>query len=327
MLIRLCLVVLLATQPAFAHEGRPLFLQLTQLTENRFELAWQLPPQLSHAQALTITLAQHGSEPSADGDCRAINQISVSITYPSGHRQLQCPQGMDTAQLLAKLKFGGQNPGITSLVRLVDDSGHAVSMFFPPGETDLLIKIRAQNNSFFNYLQQGLLHIASGYDHLLFVFCLVLLCATWQRLVLCISGFTIAHSITLGLAAFEFIWVPISAVEAVIALSIAFLAAEIVRNDRRSLTWRHPIAAAAAFGLLHGFGFASALLDIGLPNQETLIALLAFNLGVELGQLGFVLLLIPLLLLARRAPFDAHKPSAYIIGILAMFWTLQRILT
>jgi hydrogenase/urease accessory protein HupE len=191
-----------------------------------------------------------------------------------------------------------------------------------------------------DYLMLGVRHILEGYDHLLFLACLLLIAGTGRRIFITITGFTLAHSITLVLSALGVLRVPIPPVEAAIAFSIVFLAVEIVRGNERSLTYRHPIVVSSSFGLLHGLGFAAVLAEAGLPQIEIPAALLSFNLGVELGQVLFVVgivVLFQLLRLAARAlgkgdlavstlrPLEA--PAAYAVGILACFWMIQRVAT
>jgi hydrogenase/urease accessory protein HupE len=191
-----------------------------------------------------------------------------------------------------------------------------------------------------DYLTLGVRHILEGYDHLLFLVCLMLIAGTGRRILITITGFTIAHSITLVLSALGLVRVPIPPVEAAIALSIVFLAVEIVRCDNNSLTYRYPIAVAAAFGLLHGFGFAAVLGETGLPQTEIPAALLFFNLGVELGQIAFVLAIVLVYQLIRfaggtrmnrdvsiAALRPLQVPAAYAVGILASFWMIQRVAT
>jgi hydrogenase/urease accessory protein HupE len=183
-------------------------------------------------------------------------------------------------------------------------------------------------------------HILEGYDHLLFLVCLMLIAGTGRRILITITGFTIAHSITLALSALGVVRVPVPPVEAAIALSIVFLAVEIVRGDKNSLAYRYPIAVSSSFGLLHGFGFAAVLGETGLPQTEIPAALLFFNLGVELGQVIFIVGVIAayqLIRLAARAVRDRdlsidalrplQTPAAYVVGILASFWMIQRVAT
>jgi hypothetical protein len=181
------------------------------------------------------------------------------------------------------------------------------------------------------FLGQGIEHILFGVDHLLFVLGLLAIVRTPWMLVKTITAFTVAHSITLAIATLGYASVPAGPLEAAIALSILFLGPEIVRAWRgeSSFTIRHPWVVAFAFGLLHGFGFASGLTALGLPPGEIPLALLAFNVGVEIGQLAFVALV--LLLVRAFKVLHVHWPRAlalapaYVVGSLGAFWTIQRI--
>jgi hydrogenase/urease accessory protein HupE len=189
------------------------------------------------------------------------------------------------------------------------------------------------------YLGLGVKHILGGLDHLLFVACLVLLTGWSRRLLVTITGFTLAHSVTLALATLGLVQVPIAAVEVMIALSVVFVASEIVRGRRDSLTQRYPVLVSSAFGLLHGFGFAAVLHEIGLPSSAIPTALLFFNVGVEVGQILFVLVLaivicgfcgLVKLALSRdawsgrvRAPVTLV--GVYAIGGVACFWLILRV--
>jgi hydrogenase/urease accessory protein HupE len=181
------------------------------------------------------------------------------------------------------------------------------------------------------YLKLGVEHILLGIDHLLFVLALLLITRGTWRLVKTITAFTVAHSITLGLAALGFVHVPSAPVEAVIALSIVFVAAEIIhlRRGREGITARAPWIVSFRFGLLHGFGFAGALSEIGLPAGHIPLALLFFNLGVEAGQLMFVAAAMAAVVLVRQVrvflPGWVEEPVPYAIGSVAMFWVIQRV--
>ena len=201
------------------------------------------------------------------------------------------------------------------------------------------------------YTLFGIEHILEGLDHLLFVACLVLIARTTRRILVTITGFTIAHSITLSLAALDIVKLPIPPIEAVIALSIVFLAREIALHRRDTLVWRYPIAVSGTFGLLHGFGFAAALGEIGLPQSEIPAALLAFNVGVEIGQVLFVCAIVLLTWIVTTLPrglfrlrlsgtreseitsrvqpvkiFELlEKPVAFGVGGITMIWTVERL--
>ena len=182
-------------------------------------------------------------------------------------------------------------------------------------------------------------HIWIGIDHLLFVACLLFIARTPRRLLITITGFTIAHSITLALSALDLIRIPTPPVEAMIALSVLFMAWEIARGNYQSLTHRFPVAVSASFGLLHGFGFAAVLRDIGLPQTELPTALLFFNVGVEIGQVLFVVALVvaffalkpALVRLLRSAKHNevlwssATVPASYVIGAVASYWMIDRV--
>ena len=180
------------------------------------------------------------------------------------------------------------------------------------------------------YLVQGIRHICFGLDHLLFVFGLLLIVKNRWMLVKTITAFTVAHSLTLAIATFGWASPPVPFLNAAIALSIFFLGPEIVREWRgeTSFTIRHPWVVAFLFGLLHGFGFSSALTSAGLPRADLPLALLGFNLGVEIGQLAFVLLVLALERAFRA--LEIHWPRwvealpGYAVGTLGAFWTIQR---
>jgi hydrogenase/urease accessory protein HupE len=186
----------------------------------------------------------------------------------------------------------------------------------------------------------GVEHILLGIDHLLFVLGLLFLVGNWKQLVGTVTAFTVAHSITLAGATLGWVHAPQAPIEATIALSVMFVAAEILRRarGRRDLAARAPWLVAFVFGLLHGFGFSGALREVGLPEQDIPLALLFFNVGVEVGQLVFIAVVVLLLSVAtrllrtsgrtERGPWYSEAmirvPVAYVIGSVAAFWTVQR---
>ena len=197
-----------------------------------------------------------------------------------------------------------------------------------------LAELQAGSGSFFSaakrYTTLGVEHILLGFDHLLFILALLLLVSTTWTLVKTITAFTVAHSITLGLATLGFIYVPTLPVEAAIALSIVFLCAEIVhvQQGKAGLTYRYPWMVAFMFGLLHGLGFAGALSAVGIPRGEIPVALLFFNIGVEIGQLLFVFGVLVGVWLLRRLRLEQQQwvrvMPAYLIGTLATYWFVER---
>ncbi len=217
------------------------------------------------------------------------------------------------------------------LVRVALADGRVVSRLLRPDAPSFLFTSETAGPAAGGYFVLGIEHILLGIDHLLFVLALVLIVRGVGLLVKTITAFTVAHSITLALAALGVVEVPSAPVEAIIALSIVFVAAEIIhrRQGRSGLTERAPWVVAFTFGLLHGFGFAGALAQVGLPQNDIPLALLFFNLGVEAGQLAFVGVVLALIaLLARlRLPLPRWAPwlPPYAIGSVAMFWVIQRV--
>ncbi|WP_171018978.1 HupE/UreJ family protein [Microbulbifer harenosus] len=190
------------------------------------------------------------------------------------------------------------------------------------------------------YFALGFTHMLLGMDHLLFVLALVVLVSGWRQLITTITAFTLAHSVTLSLAVLGIAGLPQEPVEVVIALSVAFVAVEILHKleGRKTLTIRKPWLVAFGFGLLHGFGFAGALSDIGLPDHAIPLSLAVFNLGIEVGQLAFILAIGALGLVLRRMP-SVHQwevrtghsatvasalPVAYLVGGLSVWWLMGR---
>lgn len=180
------------------------------------------------------------------------------------------------------------------------------------------------------YIKLGIEHILTGYDHLLFVFSLLLIAKNMKVLIIAISAFTLSHSITLLSAVYGFIDIPILYVEAMIALSIVFLARELLIVNENSLTRKHLEYISFIFGLLHGFGFSNVLRSIGLPQEDMFLALFSFNLGIELGQLAFIFISSFILFFMKKRlqkyTSISLKISAYTIGALSFFWLLQRVI-
>lgn len=217
------------------------------------------------------------------------------------------------------------------LLRIIDKKGNIVSGRISPDNPYYKIKKTVgKMDAIRTYVIFGFEHILEGMDHLLFVACLVFLSTSYRKLIWAITGFTLAHSVTLLLSALKIVQLPIPPIEAAIALSILFLAVEIAKRNKDSLAYRYPVAVSSSFGLLHGFGFASALMEIGLPQTERILALLFFNVGVEIGQLFFVAILLGSLWLVglfwKRSKVALLTPGSYVIGSVATMWLIQRIM-
>ena len=309
---------------AYSHDGRPVYLEVNQLSDTEYELAWRIPSTIEPMNLPAIYL---------EGACTEKKALSAT-TGLLGKRLYECVEPDVSLQI--GLYFPRTNPSLSSIVR-IERSGFPFRFLHAgPGVTVIKIPSSINDNSLFSeYGKLGVAHILGGYDHLLFLLCVVWLAFTFKRILLAVTGFTIAHSITLGLAALGIVTPAIEPTEALIVLSIIFVAAELARQKRASLSWRYPVAVSSVFGLLHGFGFASVLKEIGLPSNDALMALFAFNLGVEAGQLLFIVALIALLWSVQKASadkFDLSGPSSqrlsgYVAGIFATFWFFERLAT
>jgi hydrogenase/urease accessory protein HupE len=211
-------------------------------------------------------------------------------------------------------------------------NGSSFTYLIKPVRPYVLLNLeKRQSPPVWEYIQLGIFHIWSGFDHLLFVLGLLLLVTKRSKLLWTITAFTTAHSITLALATLQIVQVPSAFTEAAIAMSIVFLAVELVNHYRgnNGFAYRYPWLVAFLFGLLHGLGFAGALQDVGLPQNNISLALLLFNVGVELGQLAFVMVMV--LIIAGISKLHPAKLISqkyivpYCIGTLAAFWTIERI--
>jgi hydrogenase/urease accessory protein HupE len=314
---------LLGALPAVAHESRPALLQLTETQPGRYEVLWKRP------QRGDLTLGLQAAWPADCGDLApAASQIVPGAMIE--RRLVECGES----------GLIGRRIGIDGLVSTSTDVLVRIEFLDGRVQTNLLkpaspwLDVRGPRPAMAiaaEYFVMGVEHILLGIDHLLFVLGLVLIVQSAWLLVQTITAFTLAHSITLAVATLGFVHAPQPPVEAVIALSILFLASELARRRRgeSGLTARYPWLVAFSFGLLHGFGFAGALAEVGLPETDILLALLVFNLGVEAGQLLFVAGVLALLWLGRRmvvsAPRWLQDAPAYAIGSLAAFWLIQRV--
>lgn len=315
---------------ARAHESRPLYVEVTETAPLAFLLQWKIPPSVMLDNAPEVSMTE---------SCTPATTPAVAGAAQGSLRRRTYRCEADPAGTALQIHYPLFNPSVSALVRISRLSGERHSLVASPEQTEVIIpEVESFAAVARDYLTLGVRHILEGYDHLLFVTCLLLIAGTGRRILVTITGFTIAHSITLALSAMGLVRVAVAPVEAAIALSIVFLAVEIVRGDQKSLTYRYPIAVASSFGLLHGFGFAAVLGETGLPQTEVPAALLFFNLGVELGQIIFVAGVIVVYQIARRTALafadrelsvDAMRPlqtpAAYAIGSLASFWMMQRI--
>jgi hydrogenase/urease accessory protein HupE len=307
---------------AHADVFRPAYLEVRESGSDRYDVLWKLPLQ---------------------GDLRP----GVQVRFPPGTMELTPRQGVFIGNAYVERwrisrpgGLAGQTLGIEGIASGVTDVIVRVERADGTSQVERLLPQRPQFtvqaasgalDVARSYLVLGVGHILGGVDHLLFVLALLLIVRGGKRIFITITAFTVAHSITLVSATLGWVHVPGPPVEAMIALSIVFVAAEVVHGLRGKpgLTARAPWVVAFSFGLLHGFGFAGALAEVGLPQTAIPVALFMFNVGVEIGQLIFVAGMLGVAALLLRVPLRPSRwlraAPAYGIGTVAMFWVVERI--
>jgi hydrogenase/urease accessory protein HupE len=324
------LAVLLA-QPAISDELRPGYLEMRQTSPGVYNLLFKIP-----ARGKDLRLAIYVKLPEGTQDVgppRASFSDGVYVERRTIRR--------DGGFIEQSVSIDGLSATSTDvLVRIESLAGAVQTERLSPTKTAFIIQaVPGAWEIAATYLHLGVEHILFGFDHLLFVLALVILVRDWKRVAITVTAFTIAHSITLAAATLGFVNVPGPPLEATIALSIMLVAVEILnaRRGKPSLTARLPWLVAFCFGLLHGFGFAGALAEVGLPQHAIAIALLFFNVGVEIGQLIFVAAVLSLISLLRNAASRLLEPAAiqpalnrldvtvaYAIGVMAAYWLIER---
>lgn len=328
----LCLVLLVSPFGALdarAHALDPGYVDLRQIGGDTWQVFWRKPdvqgaPMEINALLPETCAPRSGPPPRTDGRAWIASWTAVCPDGLAGRPVVIGGLDRQATDVLVRVQRRDRPP---TTHRLTPDR----PSFIPPADPSPMAV-------FGTYGVLGFDHILEGWDHLLFVLALVLLIPDTWRLVGTITAFTIAHSITLALASLGHIAVPGPPVEAIIALSVVFLAVELLKRKEGQprLSERAPWIIAFAFGLLHGLGFAGALKDIGLPDTDIAVALLAFNLGVEAGQLAFVTLLLVTGFVVRRLVIRRMPPrlalqrrgaavSAYVIGSVATYWLAERL--
>jgi hydrogenase/urease accessory protein HupE len=318
---------------ASAHRLSPAFFGLTETAANVFQVQWKVSISGGLAAAL---------EPQVPAGCSLSGTVRTYVVQDARfqHAEMTCAEG------LAGREFEVDGLPLTQtdvLLRVDYLDASAFNHRLTPDAPRVVIPQRPSSLDVIRtYLVLGVEHILLGIDHLLFVLALLLLVRGVGRLIATVTAFTVAHSITLGAATLGFVRVPPAPVEATIALSILFLASELARRriadahgstqspQTDDLMVRFPWIVAFSFGLLHGFGFAGALSEVGMPADAVPLALLFFNVGVEIGQLLFIAGVLALGWLIRRTrlPVPAWWPraTAYGIGAVAAFWVCERTL-
>ena len=322
LLAALLAALLVFAAPARADDLRPGYLEWTEQAPGQWRVTWKAP--------LLGGLAT-----------RSKPILPVGCSVARAQRQFVGPTVVETFRVRCAAPLAGRTLGLAGLESGFTDALLRVAPLGQPVQAARLTPQQAQvavaetanaTTVWRTYLGLGFTHILFGFDHLLFVVALVLLIGGWRRLVATVTAFTVAHSLTLAATTLGWVSVARQPVEICIALSIVLVAREILRppDAEPTLARRAPALIAFAFGLLHGFGFAAALAEIGLPQGEIPLALFAFNLGVELGQLAIVAATLALLAVLTRFARAIRQPAtvagAYAIGAIATAWLIERTL-
>jgi len=320
--LMLCLMLGAFARPAVAHDVRPAYLELIETGAGRIAFLWKEPLLVDVGLGIVPVLP----ESCRDVEAPATQQMPGTRVV---RRVVNCgPAGLAGLTI----RIDGLPRTLTdALVHLQFADGRTRTEILRGSRPSLTIPAAGSSGGRWSLVRLGVAHILSGYDHLLFVFGLLLLVSENWLLFKTVTAFTVGHSVSLALATFGVVAIPAAPVEAAIALSIVFLAAEIVRSQRgeRHLTARSPWIVTGAFGLLHGLGFATALTALGLPRADVPMALLLFNVGVEIGQIVFITVVLGLLaawrILGMRWPAWAQPLPVYGMGSVATFWFLGRL--
>jgi hydrogenase/urease accessory protein HupE len=320
----LAVLVALVGSVARADYFRPAYLEMTERSGDIYDVRWKTP-----AQSEVVVMPIKPVFPPGSRMTRPfVSSYAAGAVVMSG--QVAVPGGIEGKRLRID---GLAETGNQALVRVIRIDGGEDLYKVAATEPELTIPEEPDSISVSaRYTELGIEHIWFGFDHLLFVAALFMLVANLRTLFWTITAFTVAHSITLALVTLDVIRVPVPPVEAFIALSIVFVAVEVVRQSRGhpTLASRKPWLVAFTFGLLHGLGFASALAEIGLPRNNVPLALLFFNVGVEIGQIAFVAALLGASVAARRFTKPVQLStvrlmSCYGIGALASYWLFDRV--
>jgi len=313
--------------PARADEFKPAYLQLTQLDHETYDVLWKIPA-IDESTTLKVKPQfPDGSEP----------LTPVRSTFSRGvtvqRWRIRVPEGLEGKAIFFSQLSATRIDVLARLVRL--DGTVQLERVLPVSPRFVAKPSPGSLEVVETYTVLGIDHILTGFDHLLYVLGMLILAGGWRRIVVTMSAFTATHSLTLTAAALGWIHVPQPPVEACIALSILFVAREIVQvhRGRPGITARWPWVVSLTFGLMHGFGFAGALAEVGLPQSSIPVALLFFNVGVELGQLLFVGAVLTVIRVGGRAAQRLRLPhipwlwriAPYAIGGLASFWLVERV--
>lgn len=316
------MILSLLSSVVVADEIRPAYLALQEKSTDSFAVLWKYPASTETIKELEVVLPD---------SCKLLGGKNqwLDATYSISRWNMRCANGLINEQV----RVTGLDSTSTELLLRIEflDNTTLVERLTPVRDSVTVPERPTINGIIKSYFVIGMEHILTGTDHLLFVLCVMLLLRSSGKLFLAITAFTVAHSITLIAATLGYVSLNPTLVEILIALSIVFLAYEIMRDNRgvSALSARYPWFVIFVFGLMHGLGFAGALGELGLPQNDIPLALLFFNVGVEAGQILFIILVLLLLWPLQKlfaTKIDNWKPlPAYAIGIAASFWFFQRL--
>jgi len=314
-----------AVRETSAHEIRPALLQIEEKEPGLFDVVWKVPVKNAVVPDIRPVFPSFMKQMGRTATQMLPGTKLERSTYNSNGRPI-------VGETLTIDRLSTMQIDVLVRLKLADGSTH--SAILRPDTPSFVVPAKGTKREIaWSYWRMGLVHILSGMDHLLFLLALLFLVSGFWSLLKTITAFTVAHSITLALATLGFVYVPPAPTEAIIALSIVFLAAEIVRKHygEIGLTERYPWIVAGFFGLFHGLGFAGALSNIGLPAHEIPLALFMFNVGVETGQILFIVVVSGLLAALRHmavwVPNGGWRLVPYGIGGVAAFWTVERVVS
>jgi len=321
--LKLFFILLLLIRFVNADEVRPSYLQIQEQNSNQFSVLFKVPAKGDKKLSLHVkfpdTCSDENKHYASFINATYMESYSIVCTKPLAGKSITI-EGLENTKtdLLLRLEFLDK----TSQIQLLKADKNAYVVLDSASDMQVVK----------TYTWLGITHILLGFDHLMFVFALLLLVNSMRKLLWTITAFTLAHSITLAGSSLGYLYLPQKPVEAMIALSILFLAVEIMheKKGKVGITSRYPWVIAFSFGLLHGFGFAGALAEIGLPQNALNLALIFFNVGVELGQLLFIatVMVLGLILVSLNLGTLLEKSKTvvvYMIGTLSTFWLIERL--
>jgi hydrogenase/urease accessory protein HupE len=313
-------LLMLKSGLAFSHEIRPAYLEINEAANHTYKVIWKVPAKNEYKLNLGLKLPDGVDVKTMPIKSYAqgfyIEQFSFTLDSGLAGKQISFENLQSTfIEVLARVSLIGVNPQVTRVM--------------PDSPTFVVEKDASFFGNLLTYGNLGISHILIGLDHLLFILCLMMITGFSRKLLIAITGFTVAHSLTLILTTLDVLRLNVAVVEAIIALSIVLLVLELCKGRRDTLTWRYPVFVSSLFGLLHGCGFASVLSEIGVPEHSKVSSLLSFNLGVEIGQILFIVTCFAVTKVAvkfvNRSIYQFYSfIFIYAIGVLSTYWLIDR---